>query len=292
MYQENYPERERGRRFARTMMVRIAAAAIFSHLAGRAHSGNIERYRLLLVVFVAASGFAAFCLARCPTERLTASGGTHPFRALRFIREDRLFRQTIIAWMFIGFAMLMMSPLRVEYLANPSYGVTLNGQILTAGMVALLTSVIPNIARFLLNPLWGRLFDRMNFFTLRIVLNLGFALGILAFFSGKSLAGLIAGAVFFGISNAGADVAWSLWVTKFAPPERVADYMSVHTFFTGVRGVFAPVVAFYLVSGIDPSVLGWISVGLIGIGSAFLLPEIRFGKQARPAVSAVEKVSE
>ena len=45
------------------------------------------------------------------------------------------------------------------------------------------------------------------------------------------------------ISGAGADVAWSLWVTKFAPPERVADYMSVHTFFTGVRGFLAPVTA-------------------------------------------------
>jgi hypothetical protein len=292
MYQENYPERERGRRFARTMMVRIAAAAIFSDLAGRALSGHIDRYRLLLVVFVAASGFAAFCLTRCPTARLTASDGTHPFRALRFFREDRLFRQTIIAWMFLGFAMLMMAPLRVEYLANPKYGVRLHGEILTAGMVAMFTSVIPNIARLILNPLWGRLFDRMNFFTLRIVLNLGFAMGILSFFSGGSLPGLIAGAIFFGISNAGADVAWSLWVTKFAPPERVADYMSVHTFFTGVRGVFAPVVAFYLVSGIDPSVLGWVSVGLIAIGSAFLLPEIRFGKQARPAVSAMEKVSE
>ncbi len=292
MYQENYPQHERGRRFARTIMVRIAAAAIFSDLAGRGLSGHIERYRVLLVVFVAASGFAAFCLARCPTQRLAASDGTHPFRALRFFREDRLFRQTIIAWMFLGSAMLMMSPMRVEYLANPKYGVTLNGQILTAGMVALLTSVIPNIARLILNPLWGHLFDRMNFFKLRIVLNLGFALGILSFFSGGSLAGLVAGAVFFGISNAGADVAWSLWVTKFAPPERVADYMSVHTFFTGVRGVFAPAVAFYAVSGIDPSVLGWVSVGLIAIGSAFLLPEIRFGKQARLAFSGVEKVSE
>jgi MFS family permease len=194
--------------------------------------------------------------------------------------------------MFLGFAMLMMAPLRVEYLANPRYGVRLNGEVLTAGTVALFTSVIPNIARLILNPLWGRLFDRMNFFTLRIVLNAGFALGILSFFSGGSLPGLVAGAVFFGISNAGADVAWSLWVTKFAPPERVAEYMSVHTFFTGVRGVIAPAVAFYMVSGVNPITLGWISVGLILIGSAFLLPEIRFGKHARPAAALVEEVSD
>ena len=48
---------------------------------------------------------------------------------------------------------------------------------------------------------------------------------------------MIGGAIIFGISYGGGDVAWSLWVTKFAPPERVADYMSIHTFLTGARGI-------------------------------------------------------
>ena len=34
---------------------------------------------------------------------------------------------------------------------------------------------------------------------------------------------MIGAAILFGISNAGGDVAWSLWVTKFAPAARVAD---------------------------------------------------------------------
>jgi hypothetical protein len=96
----------------------------------------------------------------------------------------------------------------------------------------------------------------------------------------------------FGISNAGADVAWSLWVTKFAPPERVADYMSVHTFFTGVRGVAAPLTAFYLISTLPLSVLGWISAGLIVIGSMFLVPEIKIGKTTRRAAALVEESPE
>ena len=291
MYQENYPERERGRRFARTIMIRIATAAVFSDLAGRALSGHIGHFRWLLVIFAASFVFMGFCLSRCPSRPLTVSGGTHPFRALRFAWTDRLFRQTLIAWMFLGFAMLMMAPLRVEYLANAKYGVKWQGQWLTAGTIALLTGVIPNVARLLLNPLWGWLFDRMNFFILRLSLNLGFALGIVSFFVSGSVAGLIAGAVFFGISNAGADVAWGLWVTKFAPPDRVADYMSVHTCFTGIRGVIAPVVAFYFVSGLPLNVLGWVSVGLIAIGSAFLVPEIKFGKTARGGPALTEEVS-
>ena len=76
----------------------------------------------LLVVFAAAFAFAAFCLARVPSRPLTALGGTHPFRALRYARSDRVFRQTLISWMFLGFATLMVGPLRVEYLANPTHG--------------------------------------------------------------------------------------------------------------------------------------------------------------------------
>src|SRR6185369_2434387 len=99
----------------------------------------------------------------------------------------------------------------------------------------------------------------MNFFSLRVTLNAGFAIGILACFTSSSLSGLIAGAIIFGISNAGGDVAWSLWVTKFAPAGRVADYMSVHTFLTGVRGVAAPMFAFWLVTRVTPMTLALFS---------------------------------
>jgi MFS family permease len=290
MYQENYPESERGKLFSRTMMIRIGTAALFSHLAGRILDHHEGWFRWLPLVFAASFAFTAFCLARCPSRALTASGGTHPFHAFRFLRQDRIFRQTIISWIFLGFATLMMAPLRVEYLANPRYDVRVHGQPLTAASIALLTAVIPNIARLVLNPIWGWLFDRMNFFVLRITLNCGFMLGIVSFFTTGSLTGLVMGAIMFGISNAGADVAWSLWVTKFAPPDRVADYMSVHTFFTGVRGVAAPLVAFYLVAQLSPHALGWISVGLIMIASLFLVPEIRFGKSARAAAALVEEV--
>ncbi len=305
IYQENYPEPERGRRYSRTVMIRIATAAAFGQLAGmalsdqtrfvvlgRVFTGGMGHFRWLLLLFAGAFAFTSFCLDRVPSRPLVASGGTHPFRALRYVRDDRLFRQTLISWMFMGFANLMMVPLRVEYLGNPRYGVTLHGAALSALAIAVLTDVLPNLARLLLNPLWGWLFDRANFFALRMALNAGFIAGILSFFTSGSLAGLIAGAIFYGVSIAGGDVAWSLWVTKFAPPDRVADYMSVHTFFTGVRGVVAPMVAFQLAAGVPLPVMGWISAGLIAIGSGFLVPEIKFGRSARPAAALVEEVSE
>jgi len=292
IYQENYPARERGKLFSRTFMIRIATAAVFSELAGRALSAHFGYFRWLLVVFAVAFAFAAFCLARIPSRPLTVSGGTHPFRALRYARTDRVFRITLISWMFLGFATLMMGPLRIEYLANPKHGVTWNGQPLTPAHIAMLVGVIPNLARLVLSPIWGYLFDRMNFFVLRITLNCGFALGAISFFVGGDIFWLVVAAILFGVSNAGADVAWSLWVTKFAPPERVADYMSVHTFFTGVRGVIAPLIAFYFIAGLPVNYVGWICAGLIAIGTALLVPEIKAGKHARPGAALTEEVTD
>jgi MFS family permease len=191
--------------------------------------------------------------------------------------------------MLMGFANLMMLPLRVEYLANEKYH---PGHAVSVGTIALLTGVLPNLARLALSPVWGHLFDRMNFFALRVTLNIGFAIGILAFFVGESPLSLAIGAVVYGISNAGGDVAWSLWVTKFAPPERVADYMSVHTFLTGVRGVVAPAVGFALTGRVSLGLLAGFSVALILAGSALLLPEIKWGRKARRGQVLVEEVSD
>jgi MFS family permease len=286
MYQENYPEAERGRLFSRTVIIRIATAAVFSKVAGDALTGKIQYFQWLLAAFALALAFASFCISRCPTRPLTSDGSAHPFRAMRFVREDALFRRTLICWMCMGFANLMMLPLRVEYLANPKYG-----QAVPVETIALLTGVIPNVARLILSPIWGHVFDRMNFFALRVTLNLGFAIGILTFFLSGSFEGLVAGAIVYGISNAGGDVAWSLWVTKFAAPERVADYMSVHTFLTGVRGALAPMIAFYSINHLSLGTLAFISTALIIVGSLLLVPEIRF-KPIRKGTALVEEVSE
>jgi hypothetical protein len=287
IYQDNYPEDRRGKLYSRAVMLRIAVNAAFSEFAGQLLNVNIAHSRGLLLVFAAAFGFAAWCLSRYPSRPLHYAGGSLPYRALRFARDDRLFRHTLICWMLMGFANLMMLPLRVEYLGNPKYGLQLDIR-----QIALVIGVVPNVARLLMSQVWGWLFDRMNFFALRVVLNLGFAVSIVTFFMSDTLTGLIAGAIIFGVANAGGDVAWGLWVTKLAPPERVADYMSVHTFFTGVRGVLAPVVAFQIAGRLPLSTIGWICAAMIAVASAMLLPEIKWFRSARPGRPLVDQVSE
>jgi MFS family permease len=285
IYHDNYPATQRGRLFARAIIIRVAFAAVFSEAAGRFLTGDLSgRYRWLLVVYAAGLAFASYCLARVPSQPLTPTASLHPLRAMRFVQSDPVFRLTLISWMFMGFANLMMLPLRVEYLANPRYGLTLS-----TGMVALLVGVIPNAARLVMSPVWGWAFDRLNFFALRVTLNMGFAVGIVAFFSSDSMFGLVLGAVVFGIGLAGGDVAWNLWVTKFAPPERVADYMSVHTFFTGLRGLVAPLVAFHLAAHVSLPVMGGISAAMILVASAILFREVKLGKSPDPGTELVEQ---
>lgn len=288
VYQENYATTERGRRFSRTLMIKIGATVAFTEIGGLVLKGHIGYSRYILLIFAVAMAAAAWCLQRIPSSALTNSGGRHPLRALRFAKSDRLFRLTLMNWMLMGTGTLMMQPLRVEYVANPKYGQTWD--VLT---IALLTGVIPNAVRLVLSPLWGWLFDHVNFFALRVILNIGFMLSIVTFFMSNTFTGLFIGAVVYGISNSGGDIAWTLWVTKFAPPPRVADYMAAHTFFTGCRGVIAPVLSFQLVgANVSMMTLGWICAGLIIGGTLLLVPEIPFGKFGRPATALADRTPE
>ncbi len=288
VYQDNYPAHRRGRLFSQAIMIRIMTAMAMGAAAGwwldpkpsvgatgwLAWAGRVTtdipaRERWLVLAFAMALAGAAWSIAGLPSKPLPATAGSHPFHAMRFVRSDRVFRNALAAWMLMGFANLAMLPLRVEFLGNPRHGVAMD-----ARQIALYTLVVPNLARLAMSPVWGRLFDRMNFFALRCALNLGFAAGIAAFFTSSSTAGLAVGAVVYGVSTAGGDVAWSLWTTKVAPPERVADYMAVHTFLTGIRGVLAPMAAFWAIERLTPSQMGWASAAMIVGATAFLVPEI------------------
>lgn len=272
-YQANYSPRERGHYVSRALVIRVTVAAIAGEVGGRMLSADIQLFRWMLAAFALALVFAAVAVRRIPSQPIAPMNDgkrRSPFHAMRFLKTDRTLRFTLVAWMLMGFANLMMVPLRVEYLANPRYGIRLEPQA-----IALYTIVVPSIVRILLTPMWGKLFDRMNFFAMRIILNVGFAVGTAAFFVGTGTIGLFAGAIVFGAAAAGGELAWSLWVTKFSPPEHVAEYMSIHTFFTGLRGIAAPLFAFQIVETVSITTMGIICAIMIVLASLILVPEMR-----------------
>jgi MFS family permease len=126
-------------------------------------------------------------------------------------------------------------------------------------------------------------FDRMSFFSARIMVNVLFAAYVAAFFTGTSTVGLVIGAVVLGVGSAGGDLMWSLWVTKFAPPGRTADYMGLHTFFTGVRAVLAPIVGFAILGRVSLGTVAVLAAALMVAASLVLVPEVRAERRRRAA---------
>jgi hypothetical protein len=267
LYQSNYPIAARGRIFAQNNGIRIATSIAFSGLAGWCISDRIHLYPFLLFMFSLALAGAAVAAWRIPVSDEHPSVVPPLLSCFQYVKSDPVFRGTLISWMLLGLGNLMMIPIRVEYLANTEYGLNLS-----EFEIALFIATIPNIARLVGSTIWGRIFDVANFFSLRLVLNFSFLIGTVAFFASDSWIGLGFSALVLGFTTSGGDVAWSLWVTKFAPPERVPDYMAVHVFFTGVRGVIAPALAFLLLQYISPLELSWISAGLMFLSILQLLP--------------------
>lgn len=277
IYSDNYPSRLRGKLFSLTVIFRIVSAAAFAYFWGDWLETDLENFEYLFKFYSVMLLLSSFLLFIIPNSESQTIRSNALFEGLNALKRNKVFRITIISWMFLGFGNLLLYPLRVEYLANPEYGRTYG-----PADVAFLVSVIPNLTRLVFVLIWGFLFDRIDFFTMRILVNLGFMLGTLSFFLSDSWSMLVFAGCLYGVSIAGGDVAWNLWVTKFAPEGQSRPYMSVHTFFTGFRGVLAPITAFSLVYDIGFQGIVFISLCLMVIGTIILSGESQlFKKRAR-----------
>lgn len=277
--QDNYPDHERGRLFSRTVILRVISAAAFGWAAGWFLSSNLGRFVWLFVIFALCAWLGGVWLTRCPSQPLRDEGRLHPWRCFGSLRGDPAFRWVLFTWMLTGFACLTMFPLRVDYLAGLERD-GLGGY--RPDEIALLVAVLPNLSRLVTSQIWGHLFDRINFFVMRILINLFFVAAMLVFFQSENLLPLVIGALILGVAFGGGDIAWSLWVTKLAPPDRVADYMAMHTFLTGVRGIIAPIVGFNLVTRMPAGKLAWAMAGLICLSCLLLIPELKSWHRRRP----------
>ncbi len=267
IYRLNYPEQIRGKLYALTAMMRSLAAAVTFYVGGRLLGWSLDAYVWLLWAFAiasAVSGFWTYGLPGMQWEPPEGSGGSI-ISSLRWVRQDREFRTLLISWMIMGLGNLVAWSLFVEFLANPKHGHSLDTKT-----VALITGLVPMVFRIAFTYPWGLMFDRMNFFLMRASLNVVFAASCLCYYLGGSIAWWAAGMALFGIANAGGNVTWSLWVTKLAPKHAVAEYMAVHSFLTGLRGLAAPFLAFALVDVLSFQWIGLLCGAVILSASCFI----------------------
>lgn len=277
IHERNYPVLRRGRRFSTGMILMLAVALGFDLLTGRLLDQNIEQYRVLMRVASGAIFAGSLALMFVPSRAAPLASARNPFRNLRVLKTDQLFRRLIAAWFVMGFANLITVPLRVVYLAEPERGLGLSPFV-----VMIIGGVLPQATRLIFSPIWANLFDRMNIVRIRIILTSLLGFGIFLFFATRSVPMIIVGQLVLNVAFAGGPILWNLWVTRIAPPRQTSIYMSIHTFMTGIRGSIAPAVGFLAISGISFRLVGGISFLLILLSVLMLMP-IRNDPRAAPA---------
>ena len=282
-YERNFPPGELGKRVGWGLAVKVLVSALAGLAMGEYLNAEPDHWWVVILAGAVASATLIWLNLRVPSEPLARVPGVRntAWPHFHLLAEDKRLRLTLTAWMLMGFGNLMLLPLRVEYLANSRYGINAD-----AAKIVVLTVVVPSIVRLLSMPLFGMVFDRLSFFASRILVNLLFALYVAAFFTGTSTSSLVVGSVLLGIGSAGGDLMWSLWVTKFAPAGRTADYMGLHTFFTGIRAVLAPIAGFAVLGHVPLGTVALLAAGLMLAASFVLVPEMRAERSARAVASA------
>ena len=257
IYSNNYRPDERGRRISGNLMLSAVVGSITAILVGFLLDKDLSHFRIIAIgTFILCLGTAFFHL-KIPSKPLKSkSGGLS--KDLAYAIKDRLFFWMLVGWMLMGIGNLITIPLRVEYLANPNYGLNLSNT-----MVLIITMVIPLITRVASTPVWGWAFDKFNLAFVRISINLFFLFGLFLYFQTKDLLLLGFASALIGMATGGGTMAWALWVTKVAPKGAESSYMSVHSFFTGVRGVPAPFLGYWILTNLGPNQVSWTSATLI-----------------------------
>lgn len=268
IYRKHYADHSRGRLFSRGSLLRslVAASAGWGFGMWLEAGGS---FRLLFAVYACSCLVMSGCVLAMAPVRLRASNRIQWFDAFRHAGADRAFRKLLVVWMVLGLGNLVSAALFVEFIGNPRYGFAL-----PADQSGLITSTVPMLAAMVTVLPWGWIFDRLPFYQVRALVNLFFIAGVLFYFLGGTVLTLCIGIALHGIARSGGEILWSLWTTRFAESDRVAEYQSVHSFLTGVRGVMAPLIAFTVVGMFGPVSVAWISAGLMLVATLMILPEI------------------
>lgn len=265
IYSRNYRSGERGRKISGNLMLSAIVGAVTALLIGWLLDQDLSNFRPLAVVMSLLCLCTAYFHLHIPSEPLKPNTGGLS-RDLRHALKDRLFSWMLTGWMLMGIGNLVTIPLRVEYLANPAYGIDASNTVVLA-----ITLVVPLVTRVASIPVWGWAFDRFNLAFVRIAINLFFLVGLFLYFRTQDFVFLCLAAALIGWATGGGTMAWTLWVTKVAPSGRESSYMSIHSFFTGVRGVPAPFVGYWILTTLGASQVAWTSAILIGLSCLIFL---------------------
>lgn len=257
IYRDNYSGVVRGQVFGITLFTTVAIGLVVQLVGGHILDVQIEYFRYLFLMVALLSVIMGVAILQMPNKTGREPVTPNPFASFAVVWENPLFGYVLVAWFLFGFANMALMPQRIEYLSQPRYGLEFS-----PGTIVLVVGVTTEVARLCVIQAWAHLFDRFNFIWMRILLSFCMLMYVMLYYHTTSILVLVLASAFLGVSFGGGAIAWTLWVTKFAPPEETARYMAVHTFLTGVRGAIGPLIGYVCVEHLTIQITAWISAGL------------------------------
>jgi hypothetical protein len=141
-------------------------------------------------------------------------------------------------------------------------------------IVGFVFAVLPVLVMMVAAPFWGRFLDRVSPMAGRAIFNT-FQATAFAFHAygaaTKQVWPFLIGSAVHAIGNGGGTINWLTGSLYFATPERVSLYNAIHVALTGLRGLTAPLVGWYLIAEtIDLPLLGTLPGAHLGGGLFWL----------------------
>ena len=274
IWQSNVRSSIRGKLFANVSTIGLIVRTLSGLLISIIVAKDLGNY-IYITIFFSVALFVMAILSRCFKAEKLSSVSRLPWGRFALLKKNKFVAWMLFAWFIMGAANLGTLPLRTEYIAG--------GHDFAAYdpfLVLMLIEVVPNFCRMLTLKLWGKLFDSINFLIYRNMINVLFLLTYLLFFTPSLISQLIA-CICFGVSSAGGYVGWNLWLTKYVPAKELTDYMSIHTFLTGLRGILFPFVGFSLLGIVSFQELAWVAAFMTSISITIFVVLYRTERKLR-----------
>ena len=277
MYRVNYPGTHRGAAVGWTKSVSAVSALFVTVLGYWWFCFRPQLYWMLYWLVAGMLLLASVCYWRIPASRrniFARSEPLSPWRAfwtgLKTFGSDRRFLWYQFGFSLAGFANHMAMVFVAEVLRNDVIGERPLDAVLPPFLHRLLTetwglgrgtvvtivvglvfAVLPTFLMMASAAFWGRFLDRVNPMLARALFNtFQFAAFSLYAYGGLSrqLWPMVLAAVLHAVGNGGGTINWLTGSLYFASEDRVSLYNAVHVGLTGLRGMIAPLVGWYLLS--------------------------------------------
>ncbi len=238
IHKDSYSKNKRARLFSVGHLISGIMILLFAGFVGYIVELDSSYFRYVLIFVSAIVALSAWFTVQIPSSYLYPKKSKNFLHEFRFIKEDRLFRGMLISWFILGLANLAAVAIQVAYMKETTF--------LSDAQIVWLVSGCSALVNIIFMPLWARAFDKYNVLVIRIIANIMLLIGLVLFFMSDNLTVIIIGFIIRSIGLSSGTILWSLWVTRAASPKNTQSYMAIHSFFTGVRGIIAPFIGFYI----------------------------------------------